>query len=319
MNLPHPRLEFPTFILDSADEVIRCLGSRIGAEEASQVRHLTDAGFPPITSINALSVMSGFNPGFIWSMMHKEEKHYRIFSIPKGKGKRQIEAPRVGLKFIQKWISIQLQRKWKTHSSVHGFVSGRSHISAAYTHLGAEWIISVDIDNFFPSINIDNIHRAIDKLNYYDDNSIYIVSQLCAFRGRLSQGSPASPVISNMVLNELDISLGEIALKNGIKYTRYADDLVFSGKGNAKYWLIDEVSRKIECYGLRLSERKTNVSALPNRLKVHGLLVHGEKLRLTKGYRNKMRAYNHLRKNGKIMEDDLNVIDGHINYASQFV
>ena len=65
----------------------------------------------------------------------------------------------------------------------------------------------------------------------------------------------------------------------------------------------------------RLSERKTRLDKLPNRLKVHGLLVHGERARLTKGYRNRLRAYDHLERTKGEDVEDADVIRGHLSYG----
>lgn len=75
-------------------------------------------------------MVTGFNPGFLWAMLHKNEEFYRVFSIPKGRGSRQIEVPKVSLKFLQSWIAYHFEKKWQPSEAVHGFVKTRSHITA---------------------------------------------------------------------------------------------------------------------------------------------------------------------------------------------
>ena len=133
----------------------------------------------------------------------------------------------------------------------------------------------------------------------------------------LVQGSPCSPIISNIVLRKLDAQLQQYAQRIGATYTRYADDIVFSGDGDPPEGIAEEIRRLVVGDGWTISEHKTRLDRLPNRLKVHGLLVHGDELRLTKGYRNRIRAYRHLIENKAIDEADMLKILGHINYAKQ--
>ena len=184
-------------------------------------------------------------------------------------------------------------------------------------HLGADWIASVDIEDFFPSTNQKEISDALTALGYQTPASLDILSKLCSFRGRLSQGAPTSPVISNIALNRLDFMLVEIAKRYDAKFTRYADDIVFSGRGATPQGLVDGIKDVFIGASWVLSERKHHVAHLPQRLKVHGLLVHQQELRLTKGYRNKIRAYKHLQSTNKIAPHDMRRIIGHLNFATQ--
>ncbi|QDG74464.1 reverse transcriptase family protein [Labrenzia sp. PHM005] len=316
MRLSHKYIEKIALVAGSAEDLITALGNSCSPEEKAEIQRLVDAGLPPVTSSDALSVMTGFNPGFIWSLVSRPEKQYRVFKIPKGREERQIEAPRVALKLIQKWFSVHFENKWVAHSSVHGFVRGRSHISAAKSHLGAEWVASVDIRNFFPSTTASEVDNALRDLGYGDE-SIKLLKRLCCFGGRLSQGAPTSPILSNIALHRIDLDASNVAIELGAVYTRYADDIVFSGKGLPPPDVLEKLEKLFTGTCWQLSERKRHIAQLPGRLKVHGLLVHGDKVRLTKGYRNRVRAYKHLVSKGRINLDDRNRIGGHINYAKQ--
>ncbi len=263
--------------------------------------------------------MTGYSPGFLGSIIHNTDRHYRIFSIPKGRSSRQIEAPRVGLKFIQKWLATQFEIAWRprVHDSVHGFVRGRSHISAASVHLGCDWVVSVDIQNFFPSTDARTVHAALSKLGYACNVSLDIVCRICCYKRRLPQGAPTSPVLSNIALHHLDHEIATMANKSNWSYTRYADDIVLSGSGPAPEGILDNLEELFSSTCWRLSPDKRSVAQSPQRLKVHGLLVHGDELRLTKGYRNRIRAYRHLQKHGTIHPEHRRRIEGHIGYADQ--
>jgi hypothetical protein len=133
--------------------------------------------------------------------------------------------------------------------------------------------------------------------------------------GGLAQGSPASPVLSNICAGDLDTNLLKIAEKYGCNYTRYADDVTFSGRTVVPAGLIDDVTNAFHASPWELAPGKTTLSVSPARLKVHGLLVNTETPRLTKGYRNKLRAYRHLAAHGKLT-NNLSKVNGHLSYAA---
>lgn len=317
MRLPRNLLENVGLLIDGPEELIATLGEGCGIGEADEIFRLFSLGLPPVTSLKALAVMTGYNPGFIWSLVDRPEKYYRVFEIPKGRQARRIEAPRVALKLIQKWLSLHFERQWNPHDAVHGFVRGRSHISAARKHVTAEWVVSVDIENFFPSTLKKDVRAAMVQLGYRSEASLSTIESLCCRYERLAQGAPSSPVVANIALNLLDQEMAKIAEHHNAIFTRYADDIVFSGKGRAPATIIEELTAIFEGTSWLLSTRKQSVSHLPDRLKVHGLLVHGEHVRLTKGYRNRLRAFRHLLDRGAVNEADQRRICGHLNYAQQ--
>ena len=317
MRLPHNLLENVGLLTDSPEELIAALGEGCGVGEADEIFRLFGLGLPPVTSLKALAVMTGYNPGFIWSLVDRPEKYYRLFEIPKGRQVRRIEAPRVALKLIQKWFSLHFARQWKPHDAVHGFVRGRSHVSAAREHVTAEWLVSGDIENFFPSTLKKDVRAAMLRLGYRSEVSLSTIESLCCRYDRLAQGAPSSPVLANIALDLLDQKMAAIADQYGVVFTRYADDIVFSGRGRAPASIVEELNAIFEGTSWRLSTRKQSVMHLPDRLKVHGLLVHGEHVRLTKGYRNRLRAFRHLLDRGTIKEADKRRIRGHLNYSRQ--
>lgn len=317
MRFPHPDFSELCLFAHSPDILIKGLGGWVEDGEAQLIKEYCAQGLPPVTSVASLSVMTGFNPGFIWSIFTRPRKHYRTFAIPKGNGSspRVINAPKVGLKAIQSWLSLHWVKKYDHHPNSFGFIPGRSHAHAAKCHVGAEWVISVDIENFFPSVQEDRVLQALLNLGYKDVHGTTLLTKLLCLNGALSQGSPASPVMSNVVLRSLDERLAALAMEVGAVFTRYADDIVFSGKGQLPSNLLGNAIAEITSDGWTVANDKIYCSSLPARLKVHGLLVHGASVRLTKGYRNRIRAYRHLLSQGKISQEDMKSVLGHISYA----
>lgn len=317
MRLPPHLLESPFFVFASSKELVNAMGDSVTEEQAAEIERLAALGLPPIATSLALATMLGINPGLIWSFVNKTRRHYSHFTIPKGNRERDIFAPRVALKVLQKWLSVHFQRKYEAPDHVFGFVPGRSHIQAAQRHVGAQWVFSVDISNFFPTTPLDAVTDALVHLGYRL-NSANLIARLCCLAENLAQGSPTSPVLSNICFRTVDAGLAALSQHHQIRLTRYADDIVFSGAGEMPLDLPEQVQRIIAPTPWLIAKQKTTLCALPKRLKVHGLLVHGDQVRLTKGYRNKVRAYRHMLATGQVRnKKDLERMQGHLLYANQ--
>jgi RNA-directed DNA polymerase len=314
MKLPQPLLHSLFFQFKSFDELSRALANAWEPSEANEARRVMELGLPPATSVIALATMLGLNPGLVWSMRHRPHRYYRSFSIPKGKGIRNIDAPRILLKIIQKWMSVHLQRVYAAPDHVYGFVPNKSHVQAAAVHCGAHWVFSLDIADFFPSTPEAQVILAFQSLGY-SRQSADLLSKLTCLRGGLAQGAPTSPVLSNVCMADVDRQLAMVALTHGLRLTRYADDIVLSGTGDPPANLKQEVRDILKATPWRVAEDKVSFDVAPARLKVHGLLVHGNAVRLTKGYRNRIRAYHHLMNRNAIREEDLSTVRGHLEYS----
>lgn len=317
MRLPPLLLQSQFFLFSSLTELVAALGDSAADREAGEISRLAELGLPPASSRDVLATMLGINPGLLWSFEYRQSKHYRRFSIPKGaRQERVIFAPRVALKVIQKWLSVQLQSCYPAPRHVFGFVPGKSHIDAAREHRLSKWTYSVDIANFFPSTPLHVVSSTFERLGYSRD-SAQMLARLCCHQGFLAQGAPSSPVLSNLAFEDVDQKLVRISERFGVRLSRYADDIVFSGQEEFPEGIRAEVDAVFNETPWVLSTAKTELNCLPNRLKVHGLLVHGEEVRLTKGYRNKLRAYAHLMGKGRIREDDKLRVSGHLRYGQQ--
>lgn len=298
------------------DDYLSALPAELRHEYEHDIRSLVHRGLPPVVSSSCLAILFGFSVKFVNAMHSRNSRYYREFSIRKGKKNRKIQAPKVSIKVIQKWFGYHLVRAITVSDSVYGFVPGRSAIDAAKRHCGANWVYSVDIKDFFPTTYESVVKEALIKIGYSVKSSDFIVP-LCCYGKYLAQGSPASPVLSNLALSCIDQKLEDIAKSYDLTYTRYVDDIVFSGSGEFPEAIRNELDNIFEPTCWKLSKDKEYLASKENgqRLKVHGVLVKDEKVRLTKGYRNKIRAYRHLVKTGKVQESDLKRILGHLNYA----
>ncbi len=312
MNTP-PLLA--TFL--SLDVLLAALSESARATHEEELRRLFERQLPPAVSTRVVATLFGYSPSFVGAIVRKPSRYYRVFEIKSGKKVRTIQSPKVALKLIQQWIGKNLAQVISYSESAFGFVPGRSHIDAAARHCGADWVYSLDIKDFFQTTRESVVKQALIKEVNYSERAAELISALSCYNGFLAQGAPSSPVLSNLVFLPYDRQLSELALRYGLIYTRYADDIVFSGKGTPPDDLSTQARTVIESGQWAISPKKEKTFKKPYRLKVHGLLIDGQKPRLTKGYRRRIRALKHLYENRKVSEKEIRRVAGHLNYADQ--
>ncbi len=218
--------------------------------------------------------------------------HYRRKVIRKRDGQlRMIEEPRPLMKRVQKTIARHLLPAVPLHSATHGFVPGKSIFTAASPHCGKRLVLSMDLENFFGSIDRKRT-SALFRLCGYPAKVAFTLGCICTAPAndatdlpesdlwnvsRLPQGAPSSPSIANAIAYRLDQRLAGLAQSMGADYTRYADDLTFSGEER----FIGAVSRVIPLVGAIAAEegfavnhRKTRRMFAGHRQSVLGLTVN---------------------------------------------
>jgi retron-type reverse transcriptase/V8-like Glu-specific endopeptidase len=156
--------------------------------------------------------------------------HYSTFSIPKKSGgKRQILAPDNHLKVLQKRLARQLSFLYKPNPRATAFLSNSSIVRNASFHTRKKFVFNIDLKDFFPSITFARVRAMLISKPYsLTPETATVIAHLATVDGKLPQGSPCSPVISNMICASLDTQLRTLAKKHKASYTRYADDITFS-------------------------------------------------------------------------------------------
>jgi RNA-directed DNA polymerase len=195
------------------------------------------------TNLIGIANLLGVKPSALAFVLYKlpDGHKYKKFSIPKKKGgERVISAPDPRLKLIQTRLAklleacqIEVEAKLSVKKQcvlAHGFKRGFSIQTNALNHRHQRWVFNADLQDFFPSINFGRVYGFFMKNHHFELNKkvATIISQIACHENQLPQGSPCSPVVSNMIAHLLDIRLNELAAGNGCTYTRYADDLTFS-------------------------------------------------------------------------------------------
>lgn len=228
--------------------------------------------------------------------------HYSYKLLTKSSGKlRLIEAPKQHLRAIQRRILAEILNRIPVHASVHGFVKGRSIQSFAAPHVNRAVVLRMDIEDFFPSFSGPRIQAFFRTAGYPEGvadllgglctNAVHLrtligqgaspavprqVRQLYA-RPHLPQGAPTSPALANLCSCRLDCRLQGLAQSAGAVYTRYADDLAFSGD--------EDFARRVERFstsvaailldsGFAVNHRKTRIMRRGARQKLVGLVTN---------------------------------------------
>lgn len=226
----------------------------------------------------------------------------------------------------------------KQPSLSHGFVRERSIITNAMMHVGKKNVLNIDLENFFDSFNFGRVRGFFIKNNNFklDPHIATVIAQIACYDNKLPQGSPCSPVITNLISHSLDIRLASLGKKYKCTYSRYADDITFStrkaefpreimmeetGHYTPGASLIHEVKRS----GFSINKKKTRIQHKNSRQDVTGLVVN-KKPNTKKEYWRLVRAkcnavFKHGKfkeyKNGVEVEGNLNELEGQLNFIDQ--
>ena len=213
---------------------------------------------------------------------------YKTFEInKKSGGTRQIEAPDSFTKKRQEDYLKYLYRAYPISPYAHGFAHKRSIVSNAKPHTNKKFVYSVDIKDFFPSITIEKIKalgcfRLKWNLCFYDFKD--------GKGKRLPQGAPTSPYIANLYLKKFDYKIAKKLKGVNIAYTRYADDITFSGNDfNAMEKSLSFIIKRLNKIGLEINYKKVKKMPAWQRQYVCGIIVN-KKISLTKEMKSKIRA-----------------------------
>jgi len=231
-------------------------------------------GLPIIETLDNFADISHLSKQLIYFYSSYATYNYFVYSIPKRNGgSREIAQPSRKLKAIQSWILRNILELLYVSTASKGFKKGESIATNAETHIGANSIFILDLEDFFPSIKANKVYSVFNALGYNEHISCVLTS-FCTYQGYLPQGSPCSPYLSNLVSIQLDNRIQGYVGKRGINYTRYADDLTFSASGAPKLLkAYKTIKTIIEDEGFRINPNKTRISGPRQRKKVTGLVV----------------------------------------------
>lgn len=224
----------------------------------------------------------------IYSISNNIEKNYKIYKIKKHNGKyRTIYEPNPILKHIQKQILVNILNNKSISKYAKAYHKGIQLKDNALPHVNKEMILKLDIIDFFENISFLDIYNTCFPIEYFPKSVGMILTYLCTYDNHLTQGSPTSAYISNLVMKEFDEELGNWCDLMNISYTRYSDDMTFSGKFNPSE-LIAKVRKSLYKLGLELNNDKIHIVYKSSSQNVTGIVVN-EKMQVNIKYRNKIR------------------------------
>lgn len=253
------------------------------------VARLGEKGLPVIFEFLDLANVLGIHENILSNMLKNPTPYYHEFRIQKRSGgSREISSPSPVLRQAQLWILDQILSKVPLHEAAHGFVPGRSIVTNARMHLNAACVLKIDIKDFFPSVSIRRGVATFMRCGYPKNVSYYLAS-LCFLEGGLPQGAPTSPCMSNIVAKRLDARLCALAKNAGLTYTRYADDLAFSGN-QISLGFLKKCQEIIEDEGFIPNNKKTRLIRGNGKKVIAGVSVAGERLHLPKAFVRKIKS-----------------------------
>jgi len=224
---------------------------------------------------------------------------YRQFKIKKKSGGfREITAPRNStFKSLLQYVNLILKSIYTPSKYAMGFAEGRSVVDNARTHLLQNYVLNLDLKDFFPSIDQARVWKRLQMAPFnFPVNIASLIAGLCCMKSSievdgktryvLPQGAPTSPIITNMICDNLDRRLAGLAKRFGLRYSRYADDITFSSMHNvyqSNGAFGAELKRIINGQGFTINESKTRLQKRGSRQEVTGIII-SEKLNVTQKY-----------------------------------
>lgn len=250
-------------------------------------KRLFDNGVPIIYDTWHLARLVGYENEYIHRMSNSPKHFYHEFSIEKRNGKkRKIAEPLPDLKKIQKWILENILYCVKCSRFAKAYIPNNKLLDNAKFHRGQKYLVCIDLEDFFPSLKEGFVLNFFNSLGY-NENVAVMLTKLCCYKGSLPQGAVTSPYLSNLLLKNFDDIISKYCVDNKIRYTRYADDLSFSGNFNIGY-LVKLVNKELKVLGLKQNVNKFKVLRKSTRQLVTGIVVN-DCFRVAREYRMKIR------------------------------
>lgn len=243
-------------------------------EKALRAHDLYAQRLPPLVDRAALPYLLGVRPKFIASMGRNAPRYYRTFQAPKAlRGARLIEAPRRALKVIQRWLYDHVLLNVEFPTCVTGFVRERNIFVNALPHVPGKNLMVLDISDFFHSVNQSRVQQIFQDIGFPPEVGDQLAS-LCCLDGRLPQGAPTSPALANIAFQPADRELEDLAKSWNCTYSRYADDLAFSGERRFGREDGDAIQNILGSHGFAVNHAKSRRVGAGGRQVIAGIVVN---------------------------------------------
>jgi RNA-directed DNA polymerase len=302
----------PHLYLKRASELGRDL--QVSQRAVALTQQLRSRGAEPVYTLGHLAQLNGAPSRYLREVISRSLDPYLDIDRPKRDGRtRPIASPEPMLMDVQRWILHNILAACDLHRCSWAYSPGRSVVACAQSHMGARWLIKLDVHNFFGSIDERKVFAIFHGLGYTRLLS-FELARLCtrtAFgdhgrrvgqapylampRGSLPQGAPTSGALANAAMHDLDEKLVGFAERRGLVYTRYSDDIVFSATGTFTRpdaaALINDASSALRGSGLEVHRRKTKVVPPGARKIVLGLTVLDDAVALPREFKRRIEVH----------------------------
>lgn len=241
----------------------------------------------------------GIDKQYIQYCAKRNNLYARYYIKKKNGGRREILQPSKELKVLQYWLIKNVFNHFPISPYSSAYQKGCSIRKNAECHKYGKYILHTDIVHFFESIT------AKSMLSFFQNNKnivntlqlssaeIKLILNLVLYKGDyLVVGSVASPMISNCIMYEFDMQLGELAQKRNMKYTRYADDIVISSDNYIDNSILKDIDTLLEEYGFKRNISKTYFMCKRKKREVTGLVIDNNDNSLSIGHQK----YNQLKR-----------------------
>jgi hypothetical protein len=235
--------------------------------------------------LRELSTEFGLGQRDLLRIISTAPKRYKVYQIPKRHGgTRTIAQPSKELKAIQRFVLDRLLSKLPVHERAMAYVEGRNIAQNASAHVGFRSVLKLDFENFFPSIKVADWRRYVQDHELPIDGQELTLYARILFWGMgnlrpvcLSIGAPTSPMMSNVIMFNLDDLFCKRADDLGVSYTRYADDITVAGESAENLLLFESFARSIirrsKTPKLKFNEEKRGLYTMGQRRMVTGLVI----------------------------------------------
>jgi retron-type reverse transcriptase len=262
-------------------------------EKTNKIR-LNLLGLPVIENVEDFSALTHLSKYTIYQLSIHSDKYYHCYEITKKSGKKRLICqPSRKLKALQAWILVNILNKLKVSESCKGFEIGTSIADNARPHIEANTVLNMDLKDFFPTIPRNRVFSVFKSIGYNNLTST-IFTNICVYDESLPQGSPCSPKLANLVSWRLDARIQGYVGRRGITYTRYADDLTFSGLNPQIVCKIpSQIERIVNDEGFQVNKDKTHVSGSSRSKTITGLVLSKDSFGIGKKKYKLLRAKIH--------------------------
>ena len=240
------------------------------------------------TELSSLERDLGIQAKTLYAVSNNLSKHYRKVNLPKKSGGcRSLSIPDPPLKTIQKRITdvLLVHMPVSKYAKAYGF--GCSTFRNAKPHVNKQVVLKLDILHFFDNIRYTTVKDLVFPEKIYAEPIRILLTMLCYYKDALPQGAPSSPVITNIILYEFDEQVGQWCKDRKITYTRYCDDMTFSGNFEPAE-VIAFIQKTLRNRNFLLNEQKIHIQYAGQQQVVTGIVVN-EKLSIPANYRRKLR------------------------------